>query len=243
MRNTMMFETTHGATQRWRARAIARSAGFFGVVALVSSAAACAAPFSEMQSARLAGPRVVELTPSYSHVDVSAEGESSKLQDNFGLHVATGLNSRVDLRFRLEHIRGEDNNSEDDLELNATAVGFGPKFGIIPDQLALALPVGFAFGDDIDVSDTWQIHPTLIWTIPVSDAFEINSSVKALVPLSDGPGDALVALNLGLGIGPQLSRWAIRPEVGFLRDPGEDGTIRHFSIGMTFYLGREGRRR
>jgi hypothetical protein len=198
---------------------------------------ACVAPFSEMQSARLAGRGVVELTPSYSYVDASSEEESAKLHDNFGLQVATGMSDRVDLRLRIEHIRVDVEG--DDFDYSATAVGIGPKFGLIPNQLALAIPVGFAFGSGIDQEQTWQVHPSLIWTIPASRVLEINSSVKAVIPLSESAGDdVLAALNIGLGIGPDLRKWVLRPEFGILKDPGEEGTARHFSIGATFYLGR-----
>jgi hypothetical protein len=205
-------------------------------LAVIVLASACAAPFSELQSARLAGRGVVEITPSYSYVGGSDEDESAKLQDNFGVQLATGLSSRVDLRARIEHMRIDVDDA--DLDFSATAVGFGPKFGLIPNQLALYLPFGFAFGDEVEQADTWQVHPTLIWTIPVADALEINSSIKALVPLAESDTDVLGAFNIGLGISPDLSRWAIRPEFGILKNPGEEGTVRHFSLGATFYLGK-----
>ena len=43
--------------------------------------------------------------------------------------------------------------------------------------------------------------------------------------------------NLGLGIG-NFERLVVRPEVGILINPGEDGHFRHFSIGLTYYAGR-----
>lgn len=213
-----------------------RTFGCIPVAALVLLSTACAAPFAEMQSARLAGKGRVELTPAYSYVDFVDDGESAKLQDTYGVHVATGLSNGVDLRMRVEHIRVE----FDDESFTATAVGLGPKFGLIPDVLALYTPFGFAFGDGIEQSETWQFHPAIIWTIPVTNGLEINSSFKALIPLSsddEDTDDILTALNFGLGLGPDLSQWVIRPEIGFLKNPGESGTVRHFSLGLTFFLG------
>jgi hypothetical protein len=206
--------------------------------AMLVMTAACAAPFAEMQSARLAGPGRVEVTPAYSYMDAIEDGETAKLQDVFGLHLATGLTQRIDLRARLEHIRVDDDAG---IDFSATTIGVGPKFGLIPNQLALYLPIGFAFGEDIEVSETWQFHPSLIATLPVARTLEINTGFKALIPIagSDDPDDdeVLIAFNAGLGISPDLSRWAIRPEIGFLRNPGESGTIRHFSLGLTVFLG------
>jgi hypothetical protein len=202
-------------------------------------ATACAAPFAEMQSARLAGKGRVEVTPVYSYMDVADEGETAKIQDIFGVHLATGLTDRVDLRARVEHIVV---SSEGGVGFSATAVGIGPKFGLIQNSLALYLPFGLAFGGDIDESQTWQFHPSIIATLPLASSVELNGGFKALIPLTesadpDDENDVLFALNLGLGLSPDLNKWAIRPEVGFLRNPGESGTIRHFSLGLTFFLG------
>jgi hypothetical protein len=203
---------------------------------------ACAAPFAEMQSARLAGPGRFELTPVYSFMDLVDDGETLKLQDTYGLHAATGISSRFDLRIRVDHIRLREIAGEN---LSATAVGIGPKVALITDRLALYAPVGAAIGTAVDMSETWQFHPSLIGTLPLLRAVEVNAGLKALIPITTDEGDPdddtnelLVALTLGLGIAPEQSRWAIRPEVGFMKNPGESGTVRHFSLGMTFFVGR-----
>jgi hypothetical protein len=195
--------------------------------------AGCVAPFSELQSARLAGPNRVEVTPSASMVWASEDGDTDRVQNHFGVQVATGISSRTDLRLRLERIelRGGDGG--------ANIVGLGPKFGLVADRAAFYVPVGFGFGEDIEMSETWQVHPTLLLTYPAHPTIEVNGSLKALVPLVERDQiDDLVAFNIGLGIGPDLQRWAIRPEVGFLFNPGESGHYRHFSIGFTYYFDR-----
>jgi hypothetical protein len=193
----------------------------------------CAAPFSDLQSARLAGTGRIEATPSFSTVSFSGDGESERIQTHVGLQVATGIGARTDLRLRFERIDVRDE------DFGANVIGFGPKFSLMFDRIALNLPVGFAFGSDIEMSETWQIHPTLLGTLPVHPAVELNGSIKMLVPLVErNEIDDLVAFNIGLGIGPDLARWAIRPEVGWMFNPGEDGHFRHFSIGLTYYFDR-----
>jgi hypothetical protein len=192
---------------------------------------ACAPPFADMQSARLAGPKRVELTPGYSSVSFSEDGETEKVQDHFGLQVATGISDRVDLRARFERISVDDDG--------VNVIGAGPKVALLPERLALYVPVGFAFGSDIDSGDTWQVHPTLLGTVPlVADRLELNTSGKVLVPISSSVAETLVAFNMGLGIG-DLSRIVVRPEVGFLFNPGESGHYRHFTIGLSYYTGGE----
>jgi hypothetical protein len=60
----------------------------------------CFAPvFSELQSARLAGPGNAEITPSYSRV----EGESEHVQDHFGIQAGVGIRKWLDFRIRYEY--------------------------------------------------------------------------------------------------------------------------------------------
>ncbi len=100
--------------------------------------------------------------------------------------------------------------------------------------MAIYVPAGFVFGEDIEVSDTWQIHPTLLLTLPISKYIEFNPSAKVLIPFKS-EGETLVAFNLGIGISTNLERWAICPESGFLYNPGESGHFMHLSIGFTYF--------
>lgn len=188
----------------------------------------CAPVFSDLQSARLVGPGRTEVTPSYSSVQVSDDGEYDRVQDHFGLQVARGISDRWDLRARYEYI---------DLDGDGVSVlGFGPKYGIVEDRLAFFAPVGFAFGSDIDTGETFQIQPTLLFTQPFNQYLEVTTGAKALLWF-DRSNDDLVAANLGLGLSQDLEKWALRPEVGVLKNPGEDGTYWHFSLGVTFFTG------
>jgi hypothetical protein len=203
------------------------------VIALVGALAAvgCAPVFSDLQSARLAGPGRVEVTPSVSTVH---DQDSFHIQDQFGLQVATGVHERVDLRVRYERVEVDGAGANN---VGVNVVGFGPKLGLVRDHLALAVPAGFAFGGDIDSSKTWEVQPTLIGTLPVVKNVELTAAGKYIIPLTAEDSDNLVALNVGIGLGP-VDKWVIRPEVGFLWDPGEEGHVVHLSLGFGFLLGR-----
>jgi hypothetical protein len=200
----------------------------------------CAAPFAEMQGARLAGRGRVELTAAYSNMDAASDGETLKIQDVFALHAATGISRGLDLRARLERIIVSDASSG--VDVGATTIGVGPKFSVRPDQLAVFLPIGYAFQGDVSRADTWQFHPTILFTQPVGRVVDVNAAIKALVPISDhrdpdgSRADVLVALNIGLGINLPSDHWVIRPEFGIAKNPGESGALRHFSIGLSHYL-------
>lgn len=190
----------------------------------------CAPVFSEMQSARLVGENQVEITPSGSLVSFTNEGDSEAVQNHFGLMGAYGINSWLDLRMRYEYIWLRE------AEMGYHVLGLGPKFSLVENKMAFALPIGRAFGDD--TSDTWQMHPTLILTLPaMEDRMDINLSTKYLIPFCQDC-EGLIAINLGLALSTDVKRWAIRPEYGHLYNPGEKGHFRHFSLGFSWVLGK-----
>ena len=116
----------------------------------------------------------------------------------------------------------------------AHVFGFGPKFSLAEDVIALYVPIGFAAAEDISTEDTWQLHPTIIVTSTQGQVLELNASVKYILTFTEGQDD-LMAFNFGLGLSPDLEKYAIRPEGGVLINPGEDGYYWHFSVGLSFY--------
>ncbi len=183
----------------------------------------CAPVFSELQSAKLVGKRHVEVTPSFTSVSFSDDHGSDHVQNEYGVQAATGVHDNVDMRLRYVRVSG------------VNVLGAGPKFRLVTDKVALYVPIGFAFGAGVHSSKSWQVHPTLLLTAPVNRHFEVDGSVKYLVPISDSDADKTVAFNLGVALGPgDVERWAIRPEIGFLFDPGEKGHYTQFSLGLSF---------
>ena len=187
-------------------------------------------PFSDLQSAKLVGKGRIELTPGFSSVSVTAEGESQHIQNNFGIQAGYGVSKFMDFRLRYERIQ-LDTGGDESYGLNV--LGFGPKFSLVKDWVAIFLPVGFAFGSDVEVSQTWQFQPTLLFTVPFNKNIELNTSAKGLIWFQSG-NDSLVAFNLGFGLSSDLDKWAIRPEIGFLIDPGKKGHYMHLSIGFNY---------
>lgn len=202
------------------------------LAALAALASGCAAPFAELQGARLAGRGNVEVTGSFSSVHYSADGESGEAQREYTGQIAAGTGDHTDWRFRYTRIGPPGDGGGGGLNV----FGFGPKFATASQRVAWALPVGFAYGEDIDVGDTFQMHPTILFTIPSGRSFEVNGSGKMLVSLSGGSTG--FAANLGLGLSSNLDRWALRPEVGVLTYPEGDGYFFHLSLGLSTNLGR-----
>jgi len=184
--------------------------------------------YSSLQSARLLVKGKYEITPSYSSVSFSDEGESEKMTDNYGVQLGYGISKNANLRLRYEKISPDYSGSD-----GYSFMAVEPKFGLVKDKLAFSFPVGFFSGSGIDTSDSWQIHPSFHLTIPASKNLEINVSPKILIFLEEDTDD-LIAFNAGLGISDDLSKWAFRPEIGYLINPGEDGHYFSWSLGVSF---------
>ena len=156
------------------------------------------------------------------------EGENEKMQDHFGLQFAYGIQDNLNFRLRYERI------DVDPLDTGVNVWGFGPKICLKKDVAAIYLPVGFATGELIESSNSWQFHPTLLTTAPVNDNMEFNTSLKYILTFHEDADDYL-AFNFGLGLSNDLAKYAIRPEVGVLVNPGDDGIFWHFSIGLSLF--------
>lgn len=199
------------------------------VAALVLSLSACVT--SDLQSARLVGPGNFEITPSYAMGSFTGNGETERTTNQFGIQVARGLTPRIDLRLRYEYI-----DIAPEEEEGFSIFGFGPKFGVVEDRLAILAPVGFAFGGNVDdSSESWMFRPTLLFTHTINDHAEITTAGKGVIWLNSDETENLIGANLGLGLSSDLDRWVVRPEFGFLRDPGEEGTLWHWSVGFTLF--------
>ena len=209
------------------------SRGRAAAVAALILSSACGT--AELQSARLAGPGNFEITPGLTVATVSGDGESERTATQFGVRVATGLTSGIDLRLRYEYIDIAEDGGE-----GFNIAEFGPKFGLVADRLAIHAPVGFAFGGQVtDRSESLVFRPTVLFTHPISDQIELTTAGKGFIWLNDDSLDNLLGADLGLGLSTDLERWVFRPEFGFLKNPGEDGTLWHWSVGFTLYPGDE----
>jgi large exoprotein involved in heme utilization and adhesion len=200
-----------------------------GLMGLLSG---CAAPFADLQGARLAGRGNLEVTGSFSTVHYSANSQSDEVQREYTVQLAAGTGDHTDWRFRYTRVGPPGGSGGGGINV----FGAGPKFANASQRFAVALPVGFAVGQDISVGDTFQFHPTMFFTFPSGRTFEVNLSGKALVPLSGGSTG--FAANLGFGLSSDLDRWALRPEIGVLTYPAGEGYFPQFSVGFSYNLGR-----
>ena len=188
--------------------------------------------FSDIQNAKIVDKGKFEFTPSYS---------LSHNTEYFGVQIAYGLNEKLNFRSRLERIMminkfENDPSSIIDLSIlnslaNSTHLSFGLKYQLTKNKSAFYFPISFT-KFDISNEIVAQIEPTYLRTFSLSNNLEFNPSIKALIPIQSNAKGFMLALNLGLGISPNFTKWVIRSEAGYLL---YSGGIYNMSIGLSIY--------
>ncbi|MDH3197740.1 MAG: hypothetical protein OEO21_05815 [Candidatus Krumholzibacteria bacterium] len=164
-------------------------------------------PAGNVQDARTVGKGNVRVTGFWSGIDAHRQ-EGDATADEFGALIGVGGSDRSEIQLRFERLdfRDEDEGYQ--------FISLGPKFGLIEDRLALLVPIGWYLGEDIEWTETLQIHPGLLETFPVNPILEINAAQRLILPFSS---NVWMWLNLGLGVGlsTNFDRWAILPEISY----------------------------
>ena len=182
--------------------------------------------FSEVQNARVVGKKHFELTPIFSTVSASDGNNSEHIQTEYGLRAAIGLTDKMDFQVKSEVVPYQGSDYSD----TGFIIGFGPKISLMENKVALSLPfVGFY---------EWEFQPALLLTWPaIPNKLDITISPKYIFTFCEACQD-FGAINFGLAISSDLSKWAIRPEYGRLYDYGEKGYVGQFSIGLSKTFGK-----
>jgi hypothetical protein len=206
------------------------------VATALAAMTGCIPYHADQQSARLLEPGRVEVTPSFTAV--SSEG--AHVQNQLGVRAGYGLSTRTELRGMIERVSladGGDDFEDDDSNVSVWTVAAGPKFAIVPNRVAFYLPVGLASGSGIETGKTLTTVPTLLASFSNNRTLEFTPSIKAILPLTAEEKELVVGLHLGAGISSNLDKWAVRPEFGILKNPGESGTVVGFTLGFSFRPG------
>lgn len=181
----------------------------------------CVVPY---ESARMLPKGEVEIKGAFTHARVNFEGESEKLDNGLGVAVGYGVSEKFNVKLRYEHFSNEG---------SANFACIGPKLAIVQDRIAAALPIGLYF----DEGETeWVASPMFLFTLPnASNTFEATLGIRG-DKIFEEDTDWLVGFNLGLGISKDLSRWAIRPDIGIAFSPGNEDTYLTFGLAASYNI-------
>jgi len=194
---------------------------------LAAGLTSCAPVFSDLQSARTVGKGKVELTPGATNTYAVDSENSSAIQQHFGAQLAYGLTRRLDVRLRYENI-------STNFEIPSVDVlGFGLKYAVVPDILAVYVPVGGVINKNFEERQ-FQTQPTLLFTLPiVANKIELNMAGKSIFYF-DYEG-VNMAWNMGFGLSTNLKKWVLRPEYGRLYEiDGQGAPLSQLSLGFSW---------
>lgn len=216
------------------------------VVLIINGCATVTPVFTSFQSAKIQ-PNHFEFTPCASSVNYSNGEESGCESFSVGFQFAQGFRKKpFFLPFHIlfsPRIRGELIASRIKPTEHIDFFFLQEfKLSLVEDMLAMSLfSMGFHISDEFFLM---QIEPvTLYLTIPVSKLVEINLSSK-LIGMTYNPSDdsdepsSFIALNAGLGIGPDVNKAAIRPEISYLYNTNGDRNRFAIGIGATLFAER-----
>lgn len=181
--------------------------------------------FSTFQSAKTVENGHWQVTGSYSTISFENNGSSSHTNDNLEVMFRSGAGERSDIGIRYARLLIDDIG-------DYNLISFEPKFMIVRDKLSFFMPISLYFGKNVSESESFHISPGFIATFPFNKNFEASFSPRYMI-YTDPNSDNLLAFNFGIGLSSNLDKWALRPELGYLFNPGNDGHYVQFGVGLS----------
>jgi len=199
--------------------------GGLAVVGVLVASQGCAAV--SYQDAKMLGRGKVEFTPTLSRVGFYDNGDSEAIGTAYGGMIGAGVSDKVDFVAGYQRFDPKEPGTG-----GFNFAGLGPKFSLAKDRAAFLLPVTFAFGNDIDLSDSIQVSPTAVFSVPLGNSVTFNPGARVVWSNCDDC-DVLVGAQAGLSVPFASGKAVLRPELGILIDPGESGLIWTFGVGLS----------
>ena len=156
---------------------------------------------------------------SYTNMSWGWDGGSTKYSfgiQNIGARLGIGLSDKTDLKFRYERLVSS--NLEGFTSMSYYSVI--PKFALTDDELSLLVPISlYKYRNenwfDETGNSTGSIAPQLLYTFTsVKKKADLTLGAKGDLLFGGGGAILLFGTSVGAGFSNDLSKWAIRPEVG-----------------------------
>lgn len=181
------------------------------------------------ESARSLQKNTFEFQGSFASVSSSYMNEMDHLFNSTGFKIGAGLSDIADIKLSYSRLFGKNTDGINSISLM-------PKFSTRKQYFAGAIPFGIYFAKDVDL--IMYLAPRLIFTYCYKNIFEVSLTPLAHILFGSESinNDLWLGLNLGLGIGSNLDVWSIRPEVGLMKYPGEEGTLWNFGVSLSYNI-------
>ncbi len=204
-------------------------------ILLITTLTSCFAPINlTFDSARTLDKGEVQVQGNYSKYLYYYGSDSENNNSNFGGRIDYGVSDKYNLKFRYEKLYSK-NEFYELLDINKQIslnyIEVESKIQLIPNQLAVGLPIGYYFGNKNISEGLTVIDPRIYITMfSKSNTFELSIIPKCHVFIDKKNIIPFPALSIGLGLSNDLKKWALRPEVGF-------DTNFSFGIGVNYNIG------
>ncbi len=219
----------------------------FSIFSIFLSSCAFAPVNNQYEKAATLKQGNIELAGSFTGYSAGGVGGTVSTNNNFGFRAGYGISDKVDLKFRYERLVPRDGFDSEDIfdEGNITGVSYFsiiPKFALIPEKLSFLVPLShYSFKEEIDGKESNgtmnSIAPQLIYTLTNNkNKSDFSFGLKADCLLNNEGGGVLLGTTLGAGFSSDLSKWAIRPEVGALSIGG--GAYLSYGVGFQLIISK-----
>ena len=211
------------------------SGQFLAAIGLILPLTGCYS-FALHQTAQRLAPGQTSITPGISR-QAFIEGYDWDYHDGF-------WTLDVQLRHGLERFEIGGRISRINLEDGYQFVSLDPKIPLVEERVAFLMPIGLFFTDplpsevEVEVLESFQVHPSLIATIPLGGSEQhLNLGVRSII-LLDSPSDHLTGINLGLRLTPdeEARGHAVHPEIGLFTTRDGDYYF-HWGMALSFAFG------
>lgn len=210
---------------------------FIITVLIINGCASVTPACSFHQGARIV-PDHFNFTNSYTAKTYSENGGTSLENHSIGFQFGRGYREKPfflpfyltgDSRVRSELLIPKGGPS-DTLKLRAFVM-LEAKLSLLKDMLAVSSAMG---GGPV-----FQYEFLILYlTLPFSKSFEFNFSPRIILMGCDDPNEYF-AFTASFGIGPDLNKLAVRPEITYLLNTDGDSERLCFGLGLTFHIGEE----
>lgn len=222
---------------------------FVALAILFQSCVSVAPVTTSVESARLVKEGKIEGSVTYSnykekeyeyktyidgngnyHID-KGEGSMQTMNNNYGMRIVVG-GKKANIGFHYEKMVARDH------EFTVNYFSIEPKFKIrdTPKSAsAFSIPLGVYIPNEEDATPVYQLMPAFHFTFSGSKYFEFNFSPKMLFILNNFPSYPFLNMTAGFGFSSDLSKWAIRPEIGYsVYTGGKSSGILQTAVGLSF---------
>ena len=189
----------------------------------------------------------LDLAGSFTGYSVSGGLVSGSSNNNFGFRVGYGISDKFDLKFRYERLipaKGFNSDFGGDGEINSiNYFSIVPKIALIPEKLSLLVPVSHysykeLINDEEVSANLNSITPQLIYTLNTSkNKVDFSFGLKGDCFFGEGGASLFMGTTAGAGFSTDLSKWAIRPEIGASFLGG--GAFLSYGLGFQFTLPKD----